>query len=218
MKLRVGNCKMTALTLVEVLVVVSIIVLLTAIFLPELAASKRKSSKIDCVNKLKQIGLAYRIWSGDNGDKYPAEVSVANGGAMELAAKGDAVLVFQVMSNELSTPKILCCPNDDEHTCGTNFTTDFSAKNISYFAGLDAKLSDPQALLSGDDNFQVAGVPVKSGVLEISSGTSVGWTAARHKFAGNIGMGDDSVQSMNDSMLSKLVQQTNFTTNRLAIP
>lgn len=218
MKLRGSHRKTAALTLVEVLVVVLVLFVLAAILLPALAASKKKSSKIGCVNNLKQIGLALRIWSGDNGDKYPMEVSVRNGGAMELAVLGDAVAVFQVMSNELSTPKILFCPNDPDVLVTTNFGPSLTSKNISYFVGLTIHTNSPQAFLSGDDNFQVGGVPVKSGLLEISSTTLVKWTAKRHEFAGNIGLADGSVQSATSSGLLTLIQQTGLATNRLAIP
>ena len=218
MKLRVSNRKAMALTLIETLVLILSIVVLAAIFLPALAAAKKKSSKIGCTNNLKQLGLSFRIWSGDNGDKYPMEVSVANGGAMESVVTGDVCSVFQVMSNELSTPRILICPNDGEHTYATNFNSDFTAKNISYFAGLDVYTNSPQVFLSGDDNFQVGGILVKSGLLEISSATPVKWTAARHKFAGNIGLTDGNVQSVTSSGLLTLLQQTGLATNRLAIP
>jgi hypothetical protein len=45
-----------------------------------------KRQKIRCVNDLKQVGIAFRLWEGDNNDKYPMAVSVTNGGAMELIA------------------------------------------------------------------------------------------------------------------------------------
>ena len=218
MRLRISNRKSAALTLVEVLVVIGIIALLAAILLPALAAARKKSSKIGCVNDLKQIALAVRIWSGDNEDKYPTEVSVTNGGAMESAAAGDAVSVFQVMSNELSTPKVLCCPNDAEHSWATNFGPGLTAKNISYFVGLDAHINSPQLFLAGDNNFQVGGIHVKSGILEIFYGTLVQWTSARHKSAGNICLGDGSVQRVSHSGLRTLIQQTGLATNRLIIP
>lgn len=137
---------------------------------------------------------------------------------MELAVTGDVVSVFQVMSNELSTPIILYCPNDTEHSMATNFGPGLTSKNISYFVGLDAGTNFSQALLSGDDNFQVGSVPINPGLFRIESRTPVGWTAARHKFAGNIGLADGSVQSVRDSGLAKLIQQTGLVTNLLAIP
>jgi hypothetical protein len=162
-----------ALTLVEALIVVFVLTILGIILLPALAKAKRSGGP-NCTTNLKEIGLSYLIWSGDHGGLYPTDVSITNGGAMELAANGDAAAVFQVMSNELSTPKILVCPADANHFRATNFSTDFSAKNISYFVGLDAtNNSNPHMLLVGDDNFSVEGMPAKSGLLRLSTNSSV---------------------------------------------
>jgi len=40
-----------------------------------------------CINNLKQLGLAYRIWEGDNRDKNPMELSVTNGGHNGIARR-----------------------------------------------------------------------------------------------------------------------------------
>jgi prepilin-type processing-associated H-X9-DG protein len=219
MKPRCSNQRIKAMTLVEVLVVIAVLFILAAIILPQLAdRHNNKSPRIECVNNLMQIGLAYRIWEGDHNDKYPMQVSVTNGGAAELIATGNVVACFQVMSNELSTPRILVCPADDKSVWATNFTTDFSSKNISYFVGLDADQTHPQRILSGDDNFEIGGVPVKSGLFGISTNTRIAWTSARHKYAGNIGFADGSVQEVTTGDLQNALRQTGLATNRLAIP
>ncbi len=218
MNLRASPRKAAALTLVEVLVVIGIVALLAAIFLPALGAAKKKSSRLGCANCLKQIGLAVRIWSGDNGDKYPMAVPVAIGGAMELANQGDAVAVFQVMSNELSTPKILRCPSDLRRSPGTNFGPGLGANNVSYFVGLNATNDSPTSILSGDDNFQVGGVPVRPGLLQISPPTPVKWTRERHRFAGYVGFSDGSVQPVSNAEFPELIRRSSLATNRLAIP
>ena len=100
----------------------------------------------------------------------------------------------------------------------TNSWSGLNNQNISYFVGLNAALSSPQSFLSGDDNFEINGVPVKTGLLEVYSNTPIAWTAARHHLCGNIGLADGSVQSVTISGLNNLVQQTGLGTNRLAIP
>jgi competence protein ComGC len=218
MKPRFSNQRNYALTLIEVLMVVVILVLLAAMFLPALAKAKRRSSRIGCVNNLKEIGLAYRVWEGDNGDKYPMEISVTNGGAMELAATGNVLVTFLVMSNELSTPRILHCPEDIERSETSSFAT-LTSSNISYFIGADVtNETAPQAILSGDDNLEVGGVPVKSGLLELPKNMPVAWTAARHKFAGNIALADGSIQQFTARQLQNTLNQSILATNRFAIP
>jgi prepilin-type processing-associated H-X9-DG protein len=207
------------MTLTEVLVVVFIVTILLAVILPALPRRYDWRKYESCVNNLKQIGLAYRIWEGDNNDKYPNTVSVTNGGAMELAMTGNVAAVFLVMSNELGTPKVVLCPRDLEKDYAANFSDGFSAKNVSYFVNLDATNDDnPRLFLSGDGNFAIGGVPVKSGLLELSTNSPISWTAARHKFAGNIGLVDGSVESTSSSSLRQILVQTGAATNRLAIP
>jgi prepilin-type processing-associated H-X9-DG protein len=208
-----------ALTLVEVLVVIFVVGFFVLVILSSGDNTRyRKARRIACVNNLKEISVACRIWEGDHGDKYPMNVSVTNGGAMELARAGDAAIIFQVMSNELSTPKILLCPADEDHSLATNFGVGFSAKNISYFANPDASQTNTQSLLSGDDNFEIGGVPVESGLLQISTNTSIAWSAARHGRAGNVAFTDGSVQQLTTSGLQQAFQNAGTATNRIAIP
>jgi prepilin-type processing-associated H-X9-DG protein len=210
------------MTLIEVLVVVFVIALIAAILLPALAPAKRRSG-INCTNNLKQIGLAFRIWEGDNGDKFPTQVSVTNGGTMELFSSGSqfskfAFLNFAAMSNELGMAKFLHCPADTNHIAATNFTTGFSDANISYFFGLDVAPSKPQMFLSGDDNFTVGGVPVQPGILNLQTNSLVAWTNERHRGAGNIGLADGSVQATTSAGLSSVLVSSGVATNRLVIP
>jgi hypothetical protein len=184
-----------------------------------------------CTNNLKQTGLAYKIWAGDNHDKYPMEISVTNGGAMELMTTPDAWKVFQVMSNELSTPKVIYCPEDSLHgSAATNWGDDLKNK-ISYFIGVDANDALPSAILSGDGNFLLNDAPANYGFVNVISNATLAWDTTRHggetkqgwftkvkTGTGNIGLADGSVQSLSQSGLTNQLHQTGFVTNRFFIP
>jgi len=213
-----------ALTKIEVLVIIAVLVVLAALLLPALASAKRKSSRINCVSNLKQIGISFRLWEGDNNDKYPMVVSVTNGGAMELVAIGNVAACFRVMSNELSTPKILLCPEDTHRTYATNFSTGFSDANISYFLSQDALETYPQMILLGDDNLLVDGKPVQPGILNLRSNQTIAWSQDRHHGVGNILMADGSAQQVTSVGLNFAISSctngilTNNAVNRWLIP
>lgn len=218
MKPRLSQKRNAAMTLFEVGIVVAVVMILVVLLLPALPTAKRKSSKLGCVNNLKQIGLVYRIWAGDNGDFYPMRVSVTNGGSMEMVITGNVVQTFLVMSNELGTPKILFCPNDASRSPAASFGGLLNS-NISYFVGVDVTNEmSPRLIISGDSNFEIGGVVVKPGRWELGVDDPVVWSAARHVRSGNIGLADGSVQSTTSSSLRNYFQQTGLATTRLAIP
>ncbi len=136
---------------------------------------------------------------------------------MELVVTGNVAGLFRTMSNELSTTKILWCPADTNGNFATNFENDFNNSHISYFVNADASESYPEMMMFGDDNLDTNGVPVKSGLLELTSATPVSWTAARHKYVGNIAFADGSVAMESNQSMTNWVGGTGFT-NRLAIP
>lgn len=61
-----------AFTLVELLVVIAIIGVLAALLLPTLGRVKETARGVDCLNNLRQIGVALQLYVQDNNNRMPS--------------------------------------------------------------------------------------------------------------------------------------------------
>lgn len=219
MKPSLSTNREQGLTLVELFVVI-VVIAVFAIMVTDLSATPRaktRALRIQCVNNLKQTSMAFRDWEGDQTNKFPMNVSKTNGGTMEFTSGPDLWRHFQVMSNELSTPKFLICPSDESHpVAATNFAF-LRNSNISFFIDLDVTEANPQTILAGDRNI-TNGLPIKNGILEVSSNQPAGWTAEMHNKVGNIALSDGSVQQISITGLRSAIENSGGFTNRLQMP
>lgn len=217
MKPSLSTNREQGLTLVELFVVIAVIAALAIVFLYQPDRNhKARACRIYCVNNLKQIGQANHLWAGDHKDKLPMALSETNGGSMEFINGPNEWRYFQVMSNELSTPKILICLTDSRDAA-TNFAF-LRNSNISFFIGVDVtNETNPQLILAGDRNI-TNGLPTKNGILEVSSNQPAGWTAEMHNKVGNIALSDGSVQQISITGLRSAIENTSLATNRLQMP
>jgi hypothetical protein len=202
-----------AFTVLELMLVVAALAVLVLILLPPLDQPRDITIRINCVNNLKQDGLAFRLWSSDNNNLYPMGFYTNEDGSLKFADARNLFRYFQVLSNELNTPKILCCPADSKGPA-TNFTTDFDNSHVSYFVGLDADETQPAMLLAGDRNM-TNGTPLLNGLRIFTTNQPVGWTAEIHKFQGNVTLVDGSVEQLNNSRLRAAL--ANAGTNRIRL-
>ncbi len=205
------------------------------ILLPAISKPTAKAPRINCVNNLKNIGLAWRIYATDNNGLYPWQAAATNRSAFvptnnasapgaALGPAQGAAAIFALVTNELSTPKILVCPSDTKRfRLKTNSFAFLMApaqapvrdRAISYFIGTSASEEEPQSVLGGDRN--LAGGPFSpdtktppsqvalripyATATNVAAMNSAIWTQDLHQGVGNLLLGDGSVQQVSSGRM-----------------
>ena len=205
-----------ALSLPELIVIMAVAGLLAVILLIPLAKAKSAAPRINCVNNLKQVALAFRIYAGDNGDRYPMAVYTNATGRPAFADSSNVFRYFQVMSNELSSPKIVLCPEDGTRRAAVNFTSDFNNQRVSYFVGLQAAETNGSMFLAGDRDLTSGKGPL-NGLLAVTTNQSARWLGKIHHQGGNVAFADGSVLQLTSSGLNSAARDSGVT-NWLLFP
>jgi competence protein ComGC len=239
--------RIEAFTRRDLLVVIAVLVVLLSLLIPALQRANQKAKRISCICNLKQLGTAYRIWSNDHRDQFPAFAPFTNGGWSNLLYRANAGIYawtnYALMANEIGqSPRVLLCPAD-ERKPANSFSNSFSNTNISYFIGVTANDTYPQSLLGGDRNLgpgttqdpEYGFSPSDGRGNDVVINGPVCWSLKMHSRgnpagAGNILLGDGSAQQVSSASMSgtwvkcalaekaSIGKTTNFSGIRLIFP
>jgi hypothetical protein len=219
--MKIKNGEVQAFTITELAVILGIFALFVLVVAPLMGHGhcRCKAVRIQCVNNQKQIGIAYRIWSGDNGDRMPNQVtsSSTNSGWGDFVKFTNAGVYcwsnYAIIQNELGqSPKVLICP-DDKRKPAKDFQH-LKNENISYFFGAGANENFPMSIAGGDRNLSPGLKPKndygfspgdnKGNDVILRTNSPVCWSLKMHSTgngagAGNVLLGDGSVQQVSSA-------------------
>lgn len=199
MKPKPCNPQSGAFTLFELLCVILIIGLLVALLLPAIGKAQEKARQLQCVNHLRQIGIGFQDFAHDHNSQFPMAVPVSAGGSLEYVRsayqiQGDFYFSFrhfQVLANELTTPKVLACPADTRQPA-SSFAV-LKNENVSYFIGVRADPGRPNSILAGDRNL-TNDYAAASAIQRLGPNAFLRWTHELHRFKGNLLYADGRVE------------------------
>jgi prepilin-type N-terminal cleavage/methylation domain-containing protein len=140
----IEKAKCRAFTLIELLVVIAIIAILAAILLPVLAAAKEKGKRAQCINNLRQVGIADLMYASDNNDKFLV-AALDTGWGIQNPIKMDVTMLAAATDVGFNTnainsggggsvgPSVWTCPNRPTLPAQTNGVW---ALGFQYYGGV----------------------------------------------------------------------------------
>src|SRR6266545_8343797 len=101
--MKTSTNRASGLSLVELAVVLATAALVVGVVLPRIFRPRVFRCGVSCTSNLKQVGIAYRLYSGDHNDQFPFAVSNELGGSLSFVSSPQVFRHYEIMSNELVT-------------------------------------------------------------------------------------------------------------------
>ena len=186
--------------------------------------SRARSDTLVCQANLSAIGRAYEIWGIDHDSWPPFMVPQAEGGLRQHQLAANAYIQFSILSNGLSSPKVLVCPADTNtvrrakdfsiNPDGGLMNPGYANNAVSYMVSFHAQRYMPRSIISGDRNIEprntatcsYAAFPCQA-VNQGPSGASK-WGDNIHGGKGNLVFTDGSAEETSTAQLRAAVATT----------
>jgi prepilin-type N-terminal cleavage/methylation domain-containing protein/prepilin-type processing-associated H-X9-DG protein len=107
------NNRFHAYTLIEMLLVLTIVSVLAGLLLPALNVARERGKRVACASNLHQIGLAIQLFASDHDNRTPL--------ALDVTTTPPTPWYTVLTNGGYATPKIFQCPDDKEPRGDANF-------------------------------------------------------------------------------------------------
>jgi competence protein ComGC len=212
----------TAFSRIELMTILGGVSILLLIVLPALAHDRARSSRIQCANNLRQIGIGFALWGNDHGNEPPHHVMFQDGGTRRHPLAANAWLHFSWISNEVATPKIFFCPSDTGNPAH-DFTSspasgyvhpNFANRATSYF--LTFTYYGDDRIQVGDRNIYTSGEFIGQSYFNYARTIRVlpinpafRWLPGLHEEVGNLLFNDGQVEMTDSARLREAAEGGN---------
>ncbi|MCP4593045.1 MAG: DUF1559 domain-containing protein [bacterium] len=166
-------------TLVELLVVISIIALLISILLPSLQKAQKQAQAVTCLNRCRQLGVGMTMYFSEY-DVYPAHQMFLDQIDPDTGSK-KRVRWFTAMASLLSTDekdtyRVQSCPSVKHWKVGRNNSYGYNYKYVGSYRGN----SSPRNPYFPFERFPVKSLRCPTKTIAFADTDGTGWTHDHH--------------------------------------